>query len=101
MATPAVVVTANGPADVRSKDFGQVTITSPAHPGEILKLFADGLGPLRPADDKNAPRTANSPMEATVDGKGLGSIRAREGSVAHEYAPNCQRQWQSTPRQPV
>jgi uncharacterized protein (TIGR03437 family) len=82
MATPAVVVTPNGPAVVHSKDFALVTVTNPAHPGEILTLFANGLGPLRPADDSNALRTANSPIEVTVNGVKSDML------YAGEYAPN-------------
>jgi uncharacterized protein (TIGR03437 family) len=82
MATPAVVVTSNGPAVVHSMDFSQVTSANPAHPGEILTLFASGLGPLRSAGDKSALRTANSPIEVTVNGVTSTLL------YAGEYAPN-------------
>src|SRR5216684_2552180 len=60
MATPAVVITSNGPAVAHAKDFSQVTTENPAHPGEILALFASGLGPLSPPSDRSPIRTANS-----------------------------------------
>ena len=82
MATPAVVITSNGPAIVHSKDFTQVSAANPAHPGEILTLFASGLGPLRPANDKSALRTANSPIEVTVNGVTADVL------YAGEYAAN-------------
>ena len=68
IATPTVAVTPNGPAVVHSKDFALITAANPAHPGEILTLFASGLGPLSPPSDKSPLRTANSPIEITVNG---------------------------------
>jgi len=82
MTTPSVVITSNGPAIVHSKDFALVTAANPAQPGEILTLFAGGLGPLRPANDKAALRTANSPIEVTVNGVTSTTL------YAGEYAPN-------------
>jgi hypothetical protein len=49
LSSPAVVQTANGPAVVHSSDFSLVTTAKPARPGEILSLFATGLGPTKPA----------------------------------------------------
>ena len=83
MATPAVLITPSGPAILHSQDFALVSAANPARPGEILTLFADGLGPLRPADDNNGLRTTNSPIGVTVNGI--------ESDVlyAGEYAPNA------------
>jgi hypothetical protein len=45
MTTPEVALTATGPAVVHSSDFSLVTAAKPAHAGEVLTLFASGLGP--------------------------------------------------------
>jgi uncharacterized protein (TIGR03437 family) len=82
MAAPAVVITSNGPAIVHSRDFTLVSAANPAQPGEILTLFATGLGPLAPTDGKNPLRTANSPLEVTVNGLTSAML------YAGEYAPN-------------
>jgi uncharacterized protein (TIGR03437 family) len=82
MVTPAVVITSNGPAIVHSKDFTLVSAANPAQPGEILTLFARGLGPLRPAGEKSELRTANSPLEVIVNGVTSTPL------YAGEYAPN-------------
>jgi hypothetical protein len=71
---PHVVVTANGPAIAHSSDFTLVSASKPAAPGEILSLFASGLGPTRPAVDPGQPFPAsplaavNSPVTVTVNG---------------------------------
>lgn len=72
---PQVLQTANGPAVVHSSDFTPVTASRPARAGEILSLFATGLGPTRPGLDPGMPfpsnpvQQVNSPIEITVDGK--------------------------------
>lgn len=74
LSRPEVVTTAAGPAVVHSNDYSLVTTAKPAKPGEILSLFAAGLGPTRPGVDPGKPFTANpapivnSPVEVTVNG---------------------------------
>ncbi len=71
---PEIIQTAGGPAVVHSSDFSLVTAARPARPGEILSLFASGLGPTRPGVDPGRPFTTtplhnvNSPVEVTVNG---------------------------------
>jgi uncharacterized protein (TIGR03437 family) len=73
--TPEVVATGNGPAIVHASDFSLVTNAKPARAGEILSLFASGLGPTRPGVDPGQPFTAspaqfvNSPVDLLVNGE--------------------------------
>lgn len=75
MAVPQIVVTANGPAVVHSSDFSLVTSAKPAAAGELLSLFATGLGPVNPRVDPGQPfpssplAVVNSPVVVTVNGK--------------------------------
>lgn len=75
MSRPEVVTTASGPAVTHSSDFTLVTASKPAAAGEVLSLFATGLGPVRPGVDpgqafpSNPPASVNSPVEVTVNGK--------------------------------
>lgn len=70
---PQIVTTPNGPAITHSSDFSLVTSSKPAAAGEILALFATGLGPVRgvvtgqpfPA---NPPAAVNSPIQVIVNG---------------------------------
>jgi uncharacterized protein (TIGR03437 family) len=73
---PEIVATAAaGPAVVHSADFSRVSISNPTKPGEILSLWATGLGPTVPAVDPGAPFLANplsvvnSPVELAVNGE--------------------------------
>ena len=75
MSRPEVVITPNGPAISHANDFSLVSAAKPAAAGEILSLFATGLGPSKlvldpgkpfPADP---PATVNSPVEVTVNGR--------------------------------
>jgi hypothetical protein len=72
---PQIVTTASGPAVVHSHDFSPVTSSNPAAAGEILSLFATGLGavrvPLDPGEPfpANPPAEVNSPVQVTVNGK--------------------------------
>ena len=74
MTRPEILVTPTGPAVTHSSDFSLVTASKPARPGEILSLFATGLGPAR-AVDPSKPFPAdplavvNSPVEVMVDGR--------------------------------
>jgi uncharacterized protein (TIGR03437 family) len=69
------VSTASGPAVTHSSDFSLVSASKPAAAGEILSLFATGLGPTRPGVDPGKPFAAsplsvvNSPVDVTVNGK--------------------------------
>ena len=75
MAVPQIVVTSAGPAVTHSSDFALVTASNPAAAGEILSLFATGLGPTRPGVDpgkpfpSSPPAVVNSPVEVKVNGK--------------------------------
>jgi uncharacterized protein (TIGR03437 family) len=75
MSRPEVVSTASGPAVTHSSDFTPVNAAKPAVPGEVLSLFATGLGPVRAAVEPGQPfpssplAAVNSPVEVTVNGK--------------------------------
>jgi len=72
---PEILTTAAGPAVVHSSDFSPVSAAKPAAAGEILSLFATGLGPTRTNLDPGQPfpssplALVNSPVEVTVNGK--------------------------------
>ena len=74
MARPEIINAAKGPAVVHASDFSLVTAANPAIPGEMLSLFAIGLGPTRPGVDPGQPFPAsptqlvNSPVEVSVNG---------------------------------
>ncbi len=74
LARPEVVIAANGPAVVHANDFSPVTTAKPARAGELLTLFATGLGPTRPGVDPgrpfpaSPPHVCNSPVEVMVNG---------------------------------
>jgi len=75
MFRPEIVQTPSGPAVTHSSDFSLVTASKPAAAGEVLSLFATGLGPTRPGVNPSAPFPAsppavvNSPVEVTVNGR--------------------------------
>jgi hypothetical protein len=75
MFRPEIAATPAGPAVTHSSDFSVVTASRPAIPGELLSLFATGLGPTRPGLDpgqpfpSNPPAIVNSPVIVTVNGK--------------------------------
>ena len=74
MFRPEVLTTPNGPAVVHASDFSLVTAAKPARAGEVLTLFAPGLGPTRPGVEPGqpfpagSPQVANSPIDVTVNG---------------------------------
>ncbi len=74
LAAPQIVLTPNGPAVTHAADGTLVTTAKPARAGEILTLFASGLGPTRPGVDPGQPFPAspsqivNSPLQVLVDG---------------------------------
>jgi len=71
---PQVITTPNGPAVIHASDGSQVSAAKPAKAGEILTLFASGLGPTRPGVDPGQPfpasplQVVNSPVEVLVNG---------------------------------
>jgi len=73
--TPEILSLAAGPEIVHSADYSPVSATKPAHAGEVLTLFASGLGPTRPGVDPGEPFTASpsqtvsSPIDVLVNGK--------------------------------
>jgi hypothetical protein len=75
MFRPEVVITPSGPAVTHSNDFALVSSAKPAAAGEILSLFATGLGPTRTSLAPGQPFPAsplavvNSPVVVTVNGK--------------------------------
>jgi hypothetical protein len=75
MSPPEVMVTGGGPMIVHANDFSAVNSAKPAKAGEILSLFASGLGPTRPGVDPGTPFPAdplqevNSPVEVTINGQ--------------------------------
>lgn len=95
MSRPQIVTTPNGPAVMHSADFSLVTPSRPAAAGEILSVFASGLGPTRPGVDSGQPfplnstAVVNSPVEVTVNGKAAEVLAAvgYPGSV-DEYQVN-------------
>jgi uncharacterized protein (TIGR03437 family) len=74
MSAPQIITTGAGPAVSHSSDFSPVTSSKPAAAGEVLSLFATGLGPTVPAVDPGQPfpsspaATVNSPIEVKVNG---------------------------------
>lgn len=72
--TPEVVSITSGPVIVHASDFSPVTAAKPAHAGEILVLYASGLGPTRPGVDPGQAFTASpaqlvsSPVDVLVNG---------------------------------
>jgi hypothetical protein len=75
LTTPQIATTAGGPAVTHSNDFTLVTASKPAAAGEILSIFATGLGPTNPGVDPGQPfpsspvPAVNSPIDVTVNGK--------------------------------
>ena len=74
LSRPEIVITPGGPAVVHASDFTQVSAAKPAKAGEILTLFASGLGPTHPSvgpdqSFTSETQTVNSPVEVLVNGK--------------------------------
>jgi hypothetical protein len=74
MFLPEIAATTNGPAVTHTNNFTLVTPNSPARSGEILALYATGLGPTRPGVNPGQPfpatplQVVNSPVEVTLNG---------------------------------
>jgi hypothetical protein len=70
-AAPRVAITASGPAVTHASDYKPVTAAS----GEVLSMFASGLGPTRPDVDPGKPFPSDtvavvaSAVEVRVNGK--------------------------------
>jgi uncharacterized protein (TIGR03437 family) len=79
---PQIVATPNGPAVVHSTDFTLVSASKPAKAGELLSLFATGLGPTKPGVDPGSPfpssplAVVNSPVAVMVNGESAEVIGA-------------------------
>ena len=75
MSPPQIATTIGGPAVAHSTDFSLVSSGNPASAGEILSLFATGLGPTRTSLIPGQPfpssplAVVNSPVQVTVNGK--------------------------------
>ncbi len=71
---PEIILTSNGPA-VTHSDGKLVSNSNPAQAGEVLTLYATGLGPTTPAVDFGQPFTkdklhaVNAPVDVMVEGK--------------------------------
>ena len=81
MTVPQVVTTADGPAITHSSDFSPVSASKPAAAGEILSIFATGLGPVRGVATgqpfpSNPAASVNSPVQVTVNGNAAELIGA-------------------------
>jgi hypothetical protein len=103
---PQILITPNGPAIVHASDGTLVTTAKPAKAGEILSLFASGLGPTRPGVDPGQPfptaplQPVNSPVQVLVNGE-AGSVSYAGGypSAVDGYQINFQVPNDATPGQ--
>jgi uncharacterized protein (TIGR03437 family) len=79
MFRPEVLVGAAGPVIIHA-DYSAVTSDKPARPGEILILYAKGLGPTTPSVNPGDPYPSEplaivtSPVEVLVNGKSSPAI---------------------------
>ena len=75
MSGPQIVSDASGPAIAHSRDFSRVDANRPAERGEVLTLFAKGLGPTLPPVEEGQPfpsaglASVVGPVEVTIGGK--------------------------------
>jgi hypothetical protein len=95
MSRPEVVTTASGPAVTHSSDFTPVSAARPAAPGEVLSLFATGLGPVRAGVEPGQPfpssplAAVNSPVEGEREvrrGAGCRRLSRRGGRLSGELS---------------
>jgi uncharacterized protein (TIGR03437 family) len=82
MATPEIAMVGTSPAIEHSSDFSLVTTAKPARAGEVLTLYATGLGPTRPGVDPGKPfpttglQIVNSPVQVVVNGRAVPAMYA-------------------------
>jgi hypothetical protein len=75
MRAPQIENTPQGPAIMHASDFSPVSESKPATAGEVLTVYATGLGPTAPGVDPGQPFPAspvavvNSPVEVMVNGQ--------------------------------
>lgn len=62
---PEIATIANGPAVAHASDSTLVSASNPAAPGELLSLYATGLGPTRPGVDPGSPFPSLAPAVAS------------------------------------
>lgn len=73
--SPEIAMNGTSPAIVHADDFTLVTAARPARAGEMLVVFASGLGPTRPGVDPGQPfpsspaQVAALPVEVLVNGR--------------------------------
>jgi uncharacterized protein (TIGR03437 family) len=93
MSLPQVANTATGPAIVHSSDFSPITAAKPGVAGEVLSLFATGLGPTIPDVDLSQPFpssplvSVNSPVSTTANGVSaeiLGAVGYPDGVSGYQ-----------------
>jgi uncharacterized protein (TIGR03437 family) len=81
MFRPEILAGQNGPVIIH-EDYSLVTSAKPARSGEVLILYAKGLGPTTPSVNPGhlypgAPfAVVNSPVEVLVNGKAAPAINA-------------------------
>jgi len=69
-----IQTTPNGPAVVHASDGTLVTASKPAKAGEVLTVYASGLGPTKPGVDPGQPfpssplQPVSSPVQVVVNG---------------------------------
>jgi uncharacterized protein (TIGR03437 family) len=74
MFRPEVLIGPSGPVIVHP-DYSLITSDKPARPGDVLILYAKGLGPTTPSVNPGDPypsepfAVVNSPVEVLVNGK--------------------------------
>jgi len=79
MFRPEVLIGPNGPVIIHS-DYTAITSDKPARPGEVLILYAKGLGPTSPSVNPGDPfprepfAVVTSPVEVSVNGKPSATI---------------------------
>jgi uncharacterized protein (TIGR03437 family) len=82
ISVPQIASTPTGPAVTHSSDFTLVSASKPANAGEVLALFAKGLGPTRPGVDPGQPfpssplASVNSPVTVLANGKSAEALGA-------------------------
>src|SRR5215472_5884979 len=100
MFRPEVVITPSGPAVTHSNDFSLVSSAKPAAAGEILSLFATGLGPTthQPRSRSAVPAESSGCSKLTgrcnSEWKGRGGvdgcrISGRGGRLSGELSRAC------------